>query len=278
MHKIEFKTEVTPNPLDDAAKLRIKIVGEQYKIEKRLIKDPTGRALYFVKNPLTPLYIDPKAVKYDPDIELFVIKPKFKHAIPKNLISEKVLNDEKQLSTVLARVLLLHQFIENRVIVFFVEERKNVDTTMYEEFKRHHPNFEFIQISEDEYQSKKMLEEGKEAIAEATFVYHESELENKLIEQCIFATQANNPFSHNRLEILEGQNAARSIIRLNEFLTKQKINPIPVPIKTTDEGRMLATSANKIPKAGLFTFQPQPTDSAINTNLPRTETCRAQSL
>ncbi len=265
MHKTESKKDTSTQSRIDPAELRINIVGQQRKIEEEFVNDPKGRAFFLVKNLLTPLYIDPNAVEYDPESNLFIIKPGFEQAIPKHLISKEVLEDPRQLSTVLGRVLSLNKLQKNSVLVFYIKERINVDTKAYERFKMNHANFKFIEISEEIYQSFKeiLIQEKKEEVAEATYVYHQAESNNKLFEQCIFATQANNPAARSRWEILKGTDTTPAIKALNQLLEKHKLDLIPIPIAVADEEFSLASSASELAKFRLFSPQSNNTKNSL---------------
>lgn len=262
----EDSSVVTAAQFVDPATLRIEIVGRQLEIEQEFVKDPRGRAFFFVKNPLTPLYIAPNSVKYDSEAGLFVIKPGFEDTIPKNLISKEVLEDPKQLSTVLGRVLSLDGLKESTILVFYINDRKDVVATAYENFKINHKNFSFIKISEEKYQFYKKIIEGgnQEEIPEATYVYHSSQVADQLFEQCVFATQANNPAGRSCWQILKGVDTAPAIIELNKLLKQHDIDLIPVQIGVSNEKLRLESSANELSKMGLFNYQPS---DAANSSL-----------
>ena len=251
----------------DERALRIKVVGEQREIEVQLAGAEEGRAVFFVKFPLTPIYIPPKAIEQNKETKLFELKKGYEHAISKNLISKKVLEDPEQLSTVLGRVELLWES-KTPTIVFYVAERENLGPE-FEEFKEDRKNFEFFQISEEEYKSFKKKPE--EEIAEATYAYYKkSELEGtELVVQCIHATQANNPFGSSRWKRLQGLCTAPAIIALNKLLIKCEKDPMPLPISPEDR---MHHSISVLPNNSLFI------NEAANTRMPTdTDTCRSST-
>lgn len=249
MLQTELIEEITP--LDEPA-LRKKVVGEQREIEEEFAHDGNGSAVFFVEFPLTPMYINPDVIEKDPKSELYVLKPDCKDPIPKGLIPDDKLQNPEQLSTVLGRVLSLWKLKKQNVIIFYLKDREEVDTTQFERFKKEHPNFDLQQIEEVEYKG------FFEKIAAATYAYHDKS--RHLLERCVFATQAIKPDKPSRWEVLKDLNAQEPIIELNKLLVKYKKDPIPLP-----------HSIGRLTSQGLFRFSP---DEAANTISP-TGACRS---
>jgi hypothetical protein len=235
---------------------RKRVVGKQHEIEEQLARDKNGRAVFFVNFPLTPMYISPDAVEQDPESDLFIIRPGFEHAIPEGLIPDAKVKNTEQLSTVLGRVLSLSKLEKNPVIIFYVEDRKNVDDHQFKTFISQHDNFKLINITKDEYDEYKAKK-----ISEATYAYHDEN--DQPIRSCIFATQIINPNLPSDWQILEGQDTQATITHLNELLKRHHQEPIH------------RVSISLLPATSLFA--PLPVNEATNTSLPTTETCRSSS-
>lgn len=250
-------------PVGGEPELREKIVGRQREIEEQLARDAKGRAVFFVNFPLTPMYINPKAVEKDPKSNLYKLKKGYEHAIPKGLIPDDKLKDPVQLSTVLGRVLSLWELKLNPVVIFYVKDRI-VDSTQFSFFKENHLNFD-LQPIDEEIDYKPFI--GK--ISEATYAYAK---DNQPIEQCTFSTQIIDPNRPSTWQILEGQETLVPITYLNDLLVKYGKEPITqLEAKTNDE--RMATSIPILPGISLFTHQQ--IGGAANTSLPTTETCRS---
>lgn len=209
----------TNKQLDDEAQSRKKIVGEQREIEEQLAADKNGRAIFFVKFPLTPLYISPDAVQFNEQSKLYELKPNHPDAIPAGLIPEEKLKDPEQLSTVLGRVLTLKKLEENPVIIFYVKHRENVDRTQFEVFCKKRPNFILQQIDEAKDYTPFI---GK--ISEATYAYRDKS--EASIRQCIFATQIIDPNRPSAWQRFEGKKTQEPIADLNKLLLAYDKNPI----------------------------------------------------
>lgn len=97
-------------PADDRV-LRISTVNDQAKIEEDIIaSSELATAVFCVPTPLTPLYIAKEEIFLDKTDGLYKIRNA--ELIPNGLIPEDKLNDPKQLSTVLRRVLTIHGMLE----------------------------------------------------------------------------------------------------------------------------------------------------------------------
>jgi hypothetical protein len=254
MMRAELREEVTPLQTQDEPALRIKVVGEQREIEIKLPFCKNVRVVFFIRNPLTGAYIPREKIQYNEEKKIYEFTPealkdeKFMAHI-RAIISEAVLNDEKQLSTVLSRVELLEES-EAPTVVFYSAERKNVDPSHFERFKREHPNFDFQRIDEAEYNSYL----GK--ISEATYVYQDENMQPQY--RCVFATQAIEPDRPSRWEVVKGLLTREPITFLNVLLKAYKKAEIPLPYNRS------------------LLFTPSPANEAANTRLS-TDTCRSPS-
>ncbi|MGC1853960.1 MAG: hypothetical protein WA659_01080 [Candidatus Aquirickettsiella sp.] len=248
--------------IKDEPESRVKIVGEQHEFEVKLALDTNGRAVFFVPSPLTPLYINPEAVQFNEQSNLYELKPDHRDAIPEGLIPEKKLKNPTQLSTVLARVLSLWELKQNPVIIFYVQDRtydegrKKVDDSHLKAYlnKDEHPYCKLVKITKAEYDAFKAKN-----LSEAIYSFHDKD--GALIQVCIYATQINKPELTSNWLILTGQDAQPIIKNANELLVNHGEEPIPP----------LETHAQVAGKSSLFT--PLPANQATVTS-PTTDTCR----
>lgn len=253
----------------DEPTLREKVVSNQREIEEALAYDKEGRAVFFVKFPLTPMYISHKAVEFNKKDQVYELKKDYKQAIPEDLIPKDKLKEPKQLSTVLGRVLSLWNLKENSVIIFYFKDRGDVDDHEFNIFKEEHPNFKLIRITEAEYDEFKSFKPKGENVAEATYAY--TDQKKQAIRQCIFATQIINPNLPSNWQVLEGHETQASIEHLNELLVHHNQELIPVLTRTPDTGT--EASIRALPNVGIFISQP----ANDNTNSLSEEPCLSPS-
>jgi hypothetical protein len=117
----------SPSRIIDESKLRVVVVSKQKELEDKL---ESGVAVFVVPTLLTPMHIDPQYVYLDEKDNLYKLTTANNSPIPDGLISEEKLRDPKQLSTVLGRVLSVHEMLKRGIEITIIcahSERAKAD-------------------------------------------------------------------------------------------------------------------------------------------------------
>lgn len=212
-----------PAPFTDT-QLRIAVVGEQRSIEESLIK---GSAIFVVQDMLTPLFISDEHVWLDAADGLYKLKNDDKGFIPNGLIPEEKLNDPKQLSTVLGRVLSMCAMLKNGVEITVIHvnmdrpkaDKKGgfVDATNISSLKKAHSNLHFQivpQATYDDYKTK---------VCAATYCDEQS---GEKVFTGIDASQINSTKSQHDWGKKVNEQVENKISSLNDLLNDVGLQPI----------------------------------------------------
>lgn len=212
-----------PKPVIDD-KPRIPVVEAQRLIEVSLT---TGSAIFVVKDMLTPLFISHEHVYLDEKDNLFKMKNDEKTFIPAGLIPEEKLNDPKQLSTVLGRVLSMRAMLESGVEITVIHMNRDrpkvgnnnefVDSTNIVKLKEQYKNLHFCIIPQetyDDYQTK---------VCTATYCDEQSGVK---VFKGIEANKIHSITNQHEWGVKDDNQVAGKISSLNELLEDCGMTPI----------------------------------------------------
>ena len=212
-----------PIPVNDT-QLRIVVVGEQRLIEESLTM---GSAIFVVQDMLTPLFISEEHVSLDPADGLYKLKNDDKALIPDGLIPEAKLNDPKQLSTVLGRVLSMPAMLKSGVEVTVVHVNLDrpkadnklgfVDATNIAKLKEKYRNFHFQIIPQATY------DHYKTKVCAATYCDEQS---GEKVFTGIDASQINSTKSHHDWGVKPDEEVEDKVSSLNQLLNEFSLEPI----------------------------------------------------
>ncbi len=211
------------NPVNDN-QIRIAVVGEQRLIEESLAM---GSAIFVVQDMLTPLFISEEHVWLDASDGLYKLKNDDKALVPDGLIPEVKLNDQKQLSTVLGRVLSMPAMLKNGVEITVIHVNINrskadnkqgfVDETNIAALKAKYPNLHFHIIPQDTY------DHYKTKVCAATYCDEQS---GEKVFTGIDASQINSTKSQHEWGVKADEKVEDKVTSLNHLLSDFHLQPI----------------------------------------------------
>lgn len=188
-------------------KNRLIVIERQRCIENDMKRG--DEAVFFVPSMLTPLFINPDDIEFDPQDNLFKLKPG--KTLPKGLIPADKASNPAELSAVLGRAVSIQKMLKSGVKITVLIEKQdrsqvgnateNVDDTQIKLIQEKYPNFRVYVLPEGVY------EENKNGICAATYFK-----ENRIVG--IRASQIHKP-NMPTTEVVENPNTAP----LNELLT-----------------------------------------------------------
>ena|SRR3990167_8810690 len=202
---------------------RLDVLNAQHGIELQVAQSTDALAVFFVPVLPTPLYIDPEAIIQNPD-GLFVLKPGFENAIPDGLIPAEKQSDPLQLSTVLARVISMHQMLANgvKMMVLYVNPQRPkadhkagfVDDAQIKSVIAR-TQLKLVSISDEIYTA------NKTQICAATYCFFDDAREQHIIG--IDAPQIQSRDSASECRVLQGDAIREKTDCLNQLFAQREV-------------------------------------------------------
>lgn len=220
----------------DEPKDRIRVVGEQYKLEIAVVQSKKGAAVFLVPACVTPLYIPRKNLENIPD----------------GLIPENKLHDPEQLQTVTERVESINAILEAGmpITVLCVDrDRKKadqkpgtVDNANVTALEKKYANLKIVTISQEQY------DQFKGVVCAASYCYGD---EHTLIG--INAVQINTPNTPNPWDVLKDEAVKPAIAKLDELLHALGLPPLEDMAEEKKAVASAISDAKLATTLGLFT-------------------------